>query len=52
MEKEEYLARHAGILEGFDKLGLTSDIVDFRPHINTMAEYLPNKQEALMRYST
>jgi len=52
MEKEEYLARHAGILQGLNKLGLTSDIVDFRPYINTMSEYLPNKREALMRFST
>lgn len=52
MEREELLNLHKEYLNEIGKLGLINDLVDFKPYINVMASYLPNKTEALMRFST
>lgn len=51
MEIEKYLELNQEFLDKLRTLGMTSDLVDFKPYINTMARYLPNDNEALMRFS-
>jgi glycerol-3-phosphate cytidylyltransferase-like family protein len=52
MGMEELLSFHKEFIGKVGELGLIDDLVDFKPYINAMAKYLPNRTEALMRFST
>lgn len=49
---QELVSFHNEFIAKVGELGLIDDLVDFKPYVNAMAKYLPNRTEALMRFST
>jgi glycerol-3-phosphate cytidylyltransferase-like family protein len=51
MEHETMLQSHKEFIEKSRRIGLAQEVDSFKPYINLIAGYLPNNNEALMRYS-